>query len=84
MYGSGMEWNSAIEAVVYELARRNGESPLDRGAALRARVLELAEDAGLEEAFTRLALERGYRNEESGEECLARVETLALGSAVLA
>jgi hypothetical protein len=84
MYGSRMEWNSAIEAVVYELARRNGESPLDRGAALRARVLELAEDAGLEEAFARLALERGYRNEESGEECLARVETLALGSAVLA
>jgi hypothetical protein len=84
MYGSPMEWNSAIEAVVYELARRNGESPLDRGAALRNRVLQLAEDAGLEDAFELLAHERGYRNEESGEECLARVETLALGSAVLA
>jgi len=78
-----MEWNAAIEAVVYELARRNGESPLDRGAALRNRVLQLADDAGLEDAFERFARERGYRNEESGEECLARVETLAFGSAVL-
>jgi hypothetical protein len=84
MYGSPMEWNAAIQAVVYELARRNGESPLDRGAALRDRVLQLAEDAGLEGAFERLADERGYRNEESGEECLARVETLAFGALVLA
>jgi hypothetical protein len=84
MYGSPMEWNAAIEAVVYELARHNGESPLDRGAALRRRVLELAEDAGFADAFELLASERGFRNEESGEECLARVETLALGSAVLA
>ena len=93
-----MEWNAAIEAVVYELARRNGESPMDRGAQLRLRVLELADDAGsgpsdapwdsltarFAYAFERLAHERGYRNEESGEECLARVESLALGSAVLA
>ena len=84
MYGSPMEWNAAIEAVVYELARHNGESPMDRGAQLRLRVLELADDAGFAYAFERLAHERGYRNEESGEECLARVESLALGSAVLA
>jgi hypothetical protein len=83
MYGSPMEWNAAIEAVVYELARRNGESPMDRGARLRLRLLELAEDTSFEDAFERLAQERGYRNEESGEECLARVETFALGSAVL-
>jgi hypothetical protein len=83
MYGSPMEWNSAIETVAYELARRNGESPMDRGAALRRRVLELAED-GVAEAFERLARERGYRNEESGEECFARVEALALGTAVFA
>jgi hypothetical protein len=56
---------------------------MDRGAALRRRVLELAED-GVAEAFERLARERGYRNEESGEECFARVEALALGTAVFA
>src|SRR3954469_11436899 len=31
-------WREAIEAVVYELARHNGESPLDRGVALRRRL----------------------------------------------
>lgn len=83
MYGPPMGWSEAIEAVVYELARRNGESPMDRGAALRRRVLELA-DYGIAEAFERLARERGYRNEESGEECVARVEALALPSAAFA
>lgn len=84
MYRCLMEWNAAIEAVAYELARRNGESPLDRGVALRRRLLQLADRDGVADAFERLARERGYRNEESGEECLARVEALALPSVVLA
>ena len=72
-------WSEAIEAVVYELARRNGESPLDRGAALRRRVEELEPRVGLPRAFELLMQERGYRGEESGEECAARVHTLVYG-----
>jgi len=75
--GTLVDWTGAIEAVVYELARRNGESPLDRGAALRRRVDALADGHGLARGFERLARERGYRGEESGEESLARVVALA-------
>jgi hypothetical protein len=62
--GTLVDWAGAIDAVAYELARRNGESPLDRGAALGRRV-------------ERLAAERGYLGEESGDESLARVVGLA-------
>jgi phosphoglycolate phosphatase-like HAD superfamily hydrolase len=74
--GTLLDWSGAIEAVAYELARRNGESPLDRGASLRRRVEELADGHGLARGFERLARERGYRD-ESGEESLARVVSLA-------
>ena len=76
-----MEEGHAIAAVAYELARRNGESPLDRGVALRARVEELAANEGLARAFDRLVHERGYRGEESGEESAARVHALVYGVA---
>jgi hypothetical protein len=75
--GTLLDWTGAIEAVAYELARCNGESPLDRGAALRRRVETLADGHGLARGFERLARERGYRGEESGEESLARVVALA-------
>ncbi len=75
--GTLVDWAAAIEAVVYEQARRNGESPLDRGAALRRRVEALAEGHGLACGFERLARERAYGDEESGEESLARVVALA-------
>jgi len=75
--GTLLDWTGAIEAVAYELARCNGESPLDRGAALRRRVETLADGHGLARGFERLARERGYRGEESGEESLARVIALA-------
>jgi FMN phosphatase YigB (HAD superfamily) len=65
--GTLLDWAGAIEAVAYELARANGESPLDRGAALRRRVEALADGHGLARGFERLARERGYRGEESGE-----------------
>ena len=74
-------WREAIEAVAYELARRNGESPLDRGVALRERVEALAAKDGLPHAFERLVRERGYRGEESGEESAARVYALVYGVA---
>jgi phosphoglycolate phosphatase-like HAD superfamily hydrolase len=73
--GTLLDSRPAIEAVAYELARRNGESPLDRGAALRRRIEALAGD-GLALAFERLARERGWIGEESGEESLARAAFL--------
>ncbi len=75
--GTLLDWAGAIEAVAYELARRNGESPLDRGAELRRRVERLADGHGLARGFERLARERGYRGEESGDESLARVVAMA-------
>jgi hypothetical protein len=72
-------WKEAIAAVAYELARRNGESPLDRGAALRRRVIALAAGRDLAYGFERLIRERGYWGEESGEECAARVDALVFG-----
>ena len=75
--GTLVDWAGAIDAVVYELARRNGESPLDRGAALGRRVESLANGDGLARGFERLARERGYLGEESGEESLARVVAMA-------
>jgi len=75
--GTLVDWKGAIEAVAYELARRNGESPLDRGAALGRRVDALARDDGLACGFERLADARGYRSEESGDESLARVVAMA-------
>src|SRR4051812_50024116 len=71
--GTLLDWSGAIEAVAYELARCNGESPLDRGAALRRRVEVLANGHGLALGFERLARERGYRGEGGGGEAFARV-----------
>jgi hypothetical protein len=75
--GTLVDWRGAIDAVAYELARRNGESPLDCGAALGRRVETLADGHGLASGFERLADERGYRGEESGDESRARVVALA-------
>jgi hypothetical protein len=75
--GTLVDWAGAIDAVAYELARRSGESPLDRGASLGRRVEALADGDGLARGFERLAEERGYRDEETGAEALARVVALA-------
>ena len=50
--GTLVDWTGAIEAVAYEVARRNGESPLDRGARLRRRVEALAGSDGLSGTVT--------------------------------
>ena len=75
--GTLVDWAGAIDAVAYELARRNGESPLDRGSALGRRVEALAKADGLALGFERLARERAYLGEESGDESLARVVAMA-------
>ena len=67
---------AVIESVVYELARHNGESPLDRGAALAREVISMGA-FGLRSAFEQLALKHGWRHEESGEESVSRVAFLA-------
>ena len=75
--GTLVDWTGAIEAVAYELARRNGESPLDRGATLRRRVEALADGHGLARGFERLARERRYRVGRDGDELLATVVAMA-------
>jgi FMN phosphatase YigB (HAD superfamily) len=74
-------WSIAIESVAYEQARLNGESPLDRGAALRRRVeqLSVAERIApsLAAGFDRLTAERHWRRGTTGAECLDRVAALA-------
>jgi FMN phosphatase YigB (HAD superfamily) len=75
--GTLVDWAGAIDAVTYELARRNGESPLDRGASLGRHVESLADGDGLARGFERLVHERGYVGEESGAESLARVVAMA-------
>ena len=75
--GTLVDWAGAIEAVAYELARRNGESPLDHGGMLRRRVEALADGDGLSRGFERLARERCYRVGEDGDELLAHVVATA-------
>jgi beta-phosphoglucomutase-like phosphatase (HAD superfamily) len=75
--GTLLDWAGAIEAVAYELARRNGESPLDRGAMLRRRVEALADGRGLALGFERLARERSYRVGNDRDELLANVVATA-------
>src|SRR3954470_15633667 len=79
--GTLATWSPAVEAVVYEQARVNAESPLDRGAMLRRRVDELgvASDGtpSLAAGFDRLASERGWRGGMTGSECRSRVVALA-------
>src|SRR3954468_7948348 len=79
--GTLASWSLAVEAVAYEQARVNAESPLDRGAALRRRVedLSLAADAppSLAAGFDRLAGEGGWRRGLTGSECRSRVVALA-------
>jgi beta-phosphoglucomutase-like phosphatase (HAD superfamily) len=75
--GTLVDWTGAIEAVTYELARRNGESPLDRGAMLRRRVEALADGRGLAYGFERLAREQRYRVGTDGDDLLAGVVAAA-------
>jgi FMN phosphatase YigB (HAD superfamily) len=75
--GTLVDWAGAIEAVAYELARRNGESPLDHGAMLRRNVEALANGHGLARGFERLARQRCYRVGKEGDALLADVVAMA-------
>jgi FMN phosphatase YigB (HAD superfamily) len=77
--GTLASWSPAVEAVVYEQARVNAESPLDRGAALRRRAEDLSvagATPSLADGFDRLAAERGWRRGMSGADCRSRVVAL--------
>src|SRR5215212_5026958 len=76
--GSLVDWRTAVESLLYETARRHGESPLDGGTALRRRLerLEAAHtgrDGRFATAFEALARERGYRWACTGTAALQRV-----------
>ena len=66
-HGTVVNWRDAVEAVAYRVARRHGESPLDRGRALRRRLEALQATGSFAEAFEAWAAERGYRWAGSGD-----------------
>lgn len=73
--GALVDWAAAVEAVVYDVARVHGQSPLDRGRALRRRLEELGAGGSrpFPAAFEALAAERGYRRAGSGARALERL-----------
>jgi FMN phosphatase YigB (HAD superfamily) len=76
--GGLVDWRSAVEAVLYDTARRHGESPLDRGRALRRQLEALETATGapgsrFATAFDALAAARGYRWARPGAQALQRV-----------
>ena len=66
--GTLASWSPALEAVAYEQARVNAESPLDRGAALCRRVEELSAGStpSLAAGFERLAARLFPCDDETG------------------
>jgi FMN phosphatase YigB (HAD superfamily) len=72
-HGTVVNWRDGLEAVLYEVARMHGESPLDRGRALRGRLEELQRSGPFAWAFAALAAERGYRWVPRGETAFERV-----------
>lgn len=71
-----VRWTAAIEPILYDLARRNGHSPLDRGRDLRRRFEALLQELGGEQrsfatAYELLAEESGYRWRDAGSAALA-------------
>lgn len=71
--GTVVDWNHGVEAVLYDVARVHGESPLDRGRALRQRLESLQQSDPFARAFDALAAERGYRWVPRGEKVFERV-----------
>lgn len=72
-----VDLDAAEEALVYEIARRHGQPPMDRGRALARRLRALATElGGVAPAVDALAAERGFRWSPSGADAVAR---LALG-----
>ncbi|CND57621.1 haloacid dehalogenase%2C type II [Mycobacterium tuberculosis] len=73
-----VRWTAAIEPILYDLARRNGHSPLDRGRDLRRRFEALLQELGGEQrsfatAYELLAEQSGYRWRDAGSAALATV-----------
>ena len=69
-----VDLDAAEEALVYEIARRHGQPPMDRGRALARRLRALATElGGVAPAVDALAAERGFRWSPSGADAVARL-----------
>ena len=75
--GTLVDWTGAIDAVTYELARRNGESPLDRGAALGRRWRRWQAMTGSHVASNGLPMRAGIAMRRAATSSLARVVAMA-------
>jgi FMN phosphatase YigB (HAD superfamily) len=76
-----VDWRGAVESLLYDVARRHGESPMDRGRSLRRRLEELEVAAvaprgnavrtgGFIAAYEALVRARGYRWAPGGAQAL--------------
>ena len=65
-HGAVLDWHGAVESVLYAVARRHGEAPLDRGRALRRRLEALGAAGSFAAAYDALVAERRYRWAELG------------------
>src|SRR5918996_2512944 len=72
-HGTVVNLRDGVEALLYDVARMHGESPLDRGRALRRRLEALQRFGSFAWAFDALAAERGYRWVPRGETAFERV-----------
>jgi FMN phosphatase YigB (HAD superfamily) len=66
-HGTVVNWRDSVEAVAYRVARMHGESPLDRGRALRLRLEALQATGSFADAYEQWARECGYRWAGAGE-----------------
>lgn len=75
--GAVIDWRGAVEAMLYAEACRHGESPLDRGRALRRRLEAMtAPGEGPAVAYERLVAERGWRWARPATAALARAAAM--------
>jgi FMN phosphatase YigB (HAD superfamily) len=69
-HGAVVDWQAGVESVLYAVARRHGEAPIDRGRALRRRLEALGARFSFAAAYEALVAERGYRWADPGATAL--------------
>ncbi len=69
-----VDLDAAEDALVYELARRHGQAPMDRGRALADRLRAHASElGGIAPAFDALAAEHGFRWAPPGRDAVRKL-----------